>query len=263
MHEKVLAHFGFSRLPFPKHISAKDCFTGRAHSEALARLSFGVLEEELLLLTGPVGCGKSVVLGCFAQSLDANHYSPLVVRGGNLSEAQLYKTILEGLKIEPPFFCGQAKRLFFKLIPELPKKPVIILDDSQDLPEPTLLAVKSMVNFGFDTPPPITFVFAGQPELRETLRYSQFLPLRQRIRISYPMQPMGLEETCSYIDHHTSICGKPTSLFSDDAKAEIHRHTTGIPRRVNTICYQSILRAAANDIAVLDSSNLVYDELSE
>jgi type II secretory pathway predicted ATPase ExeA len=52
-------------------------------------------------------------------------------------------------------------------------------------------------------------------------------------------------------------------VFSDDAKAEIHRHTTGIPRRVNTICYQSILRAAANGIAVLDSSNLVYDELLE
>jgi hypothetical protein len=67
-----------------------------------------------------------------------------------------------------------------------------------------------MVNFGFETPPGITFVFAVQPELRETLHYSQFLPLRQRTSISYPLQSMGADETCSYIHHHTSICGKLT-----------------------------------------------------
>ena len=216
MHETVLSFFGFSRLPFSKHLAAKELFPSAAHQEALARLGFGVADEDLLLLTGPVGCGKSVVLSALVQSLDGNRYSPLYARGSNLTEAQLYKTILQELRVEPPFFAGQAKRLFYQTIPELTKKPLVLVDDAQELTESALLAIKSMVNFDFDSATPISFILAGQPELRELLRYAQFRSLRQRIRISYHMQPLGLEETCAYIDHHTTLCGCPRPIFSDD-----------------------------------------------
>ena len=37
---------------------------------------------------------------------------------------------------------------------------------------------------------------------------------------------------------------------------------SGPPQRlVNTVCYRSILRAASNDIRIVDSTNLVTDEL--
>ena len=104
-------------------------------------------------------------------------------------------------------------------------------------------------------------MLAGQPELRELLKYAPFAAVRQRIRISYHMPPMSLQETCSYIDHHTARCGRPTSIFADDAKADIHRHASGLPRLVNALCYRSILHAAANDISIIDSSNIVTDDL--
>ena len=127
MHDHVLSFFGFSRLPFGKHLQPADTFPSTAHQEALSRLSFGVADEDLLLLTGPIGCGKSVALAAFVSELDGNRYRPLYVRGAGLSEAQLYKAILDELKIDPPFFAGQAKQLFFKTIPELTKKPLVIL----------------------------------------------------------------------------------------------------------------------------------------
>lgn len=263
MHEHVLSFFGFSRLPFGKHLKPADTFPAGAHQEALSRLSFGVAEEDLLLLTGPIGCGKSVALAAFVAELDRNRYSPLYVRGAGLSAAQLLKAILQELKIDPPFFAGQARQLFFKIIPELTNKPVVILDDAQDLAPAALSAIKSMVNFHFDSQTPITFVLAGQPELRDLLTYAPFVSLRQRIRIAYHMPPMALEETCRYIDHHTGRCGRQASLFADDAKADIHRHAGGVPRLVNAICYRSILHAAANDIRIIDSTNIVTDDLLE
>ena len=105
-----------------------------------------------------------------------------------------------------------------------------------------------MVNFHFDSRTAITFVLAGQPELRELLKYSAFAALRQRIRISYHMPAMTLQETCTYIDHHTARCGRPSSIFADDAKADIHRHAARVPRLVNALCYRSILHAAAHDL---------------
>ena len=261
MIDQVLTFFGFSHLPFGKHLKPADTFPSSAHQEALSRLSFGVADEDLLLLSGPIGCGKSVALAAFVAALDSNRYTPLYVRGGGLSAAALVKAILEGLKIEPPFFSSQASQLFFKTIPELNRKPVVIIDDAQDLAGTALTAIKAMVNFQFDSRSNITFVLAGQPELRELLKYAAFAAVRQRIRISYHMPPMSLPETCSYIDHHTKRCGRPTSIFADDAKANIHRHAGGLPRLVNALCYRSILHAAANDIRIIDSTNVVTDDI--
>lgn len=263
MHDRVLSFFGFSRLPFGKHVDPAATFASTAHREALSRLAFGVADEDLLLLTGPIGCGKSVALAAFVAELDGNRYSPLYVRAAGVSESQLFKTILDELKIDPPFFAGQAKQLFFKTIPELARKPVVILDDAQDLAPGALLAIKSMTNFHFDSRTAITFVLAGQPELRESLKYAPFASLRQRIRISYQMPPMDLEETCRYIDHHTARCQCPSSIFADDAKADIHRHSGGVPRLINAICYRSILHAAANGIRIIDSTNLDTDDLAD
>ena len=193
--------------------------------------------------------------------MDGNRYTPLYIRGSGLSASGLVKAVLEGLKIDPPFFSGQASQLFFKTVPELNKKPVVIIDDAQDLAPTALTAIKSMVDFHFDSRTAITFVLAGQPELRELLKYTAFAAVRQRIRISYHMPALTLQETCHYIDHHTTRCGRPASIFADDAKADIHRHAGGLPRLVNALCYRSILHAAVNDIRIIDSSNIVTDDL--
>ena len=145
MHDRVLAFFGFSRLPFGKHLQPADTFLSGAHQEALSRLSFGVADEDLLLLSGPIGCGKSVALAAFVAALDGNRYTPLYVRGSGLSASALVKAVLEGLKIDPPFFSGQASQLFFKTIPELNRKPVVIINDAQDLAATAITAIKSMV----------------------------------------------------------------------------------------------------------------------
>ena len=145
MHDQVLSFFGFSRLPFGKHLKPADTFPSSAHQEAISRLSFGVADEDLLLLSGPIGCGKSVALAAFVAALDSNRYTPLYVRGAGLSAAALVKAVLEGLKIDPPFFSGQASQLFFKTIPELNRKPVVIIDDAQDLAATALTAIKGMV----------------------------------------------------------------------------------------------------------------------
>jgi hypothetical protein len=34
-----------------------------------------------------------------------------------------------------------------------------------------------------------------------------------------------------------------------------------VPRLVNALCYRSILHAAANDLRIIDSTNIVTDDL--
>lgn len=259
MDRTVLDLFGFSRLPFSKTLAPRQAFATDSFKEATARLAFAIGEEDFFLLTGAVGVGKSVVLHSLISELDTNRYTPLYIRGASLSDGELYKAILAGLDREPPRFSQTAKRLFFSVVPELTRKPLVVLDDAQDLKESALINLKTMANFGCDSQSRIIFILSGQPELRARLRFSQFLPLQTRIRLSFHMKPMSLEETCRYIDHHTTTAGALSPLFSDSAKADIHRYAEGIPRAVNTLCYRTIIAAAVKGLKVIDSADLFLD----
>jgi general secretion pathway protein A len=223
MNNTVLDAFGFSHLPFSKTLTPQQFFHSTDFKEAYARLEYGIPTEDIMLLTGPVGCGKSVVLNAIRHTLDANTYSPIYVRGNNLSEAELYKTILAALDYEPPYLSNASKRLFYSVIPELSKQPVVCIDDAQEMQDSALRGLKAMVNFGSDSQHRLTVVLCGQPELKALLKLSGYLALKQRIRLFFHMQGMSLEETCAYIDHHTVAAGKPTPIFADDAKSEVHR----------------------------------------
>jgi type II secretory pathway predicted ATPase ExeA len=263
MSNAVLDFFGFSHLPFSKILSPTQLFHSEGYQTAFAQLEFGIPVEDFMLLSGPVGCGKSVVLNSLMHQLDSNHYSPIYVRGNNLTEVELHKTILNSLDHQPPYQSGAAKRLFYRVVSELSKQPVVFIDDAQEMHDTALLALKSMANFDSDSRHKITFVLCGQPELRATLKLSRYLALKQRIRLFFHMQGMSLQETCAYIDHHTNAAGKPHSIFADDAKGDVYRCSEGIPRRVNLICYRSIVNAALNEITIIDSKNLILDDFTE
>ncbi len=263
MADPILDAFGFARAPFGKSLAAKDVFPSQMYKEAYSRLQYGLGEEDLLVLTGPVGCGKSVVLNALIRSLDPNRYLPLYIRGTNLSDVELYKNILSGLDHPPPYLTHLARRLFYQVVGECSRKPIVVVDDAQDAQESTFRALKAFVNFGFDAENRITFILSGQPELKAILKLSCYLALKQRIRLYFHMQGMGLEETCRYIDHHTRLAGRPSPVFSDEAKIEIHRASEGIARRVNSICYRSILSAALEGRQLIDSHDLALEDLTE
>jgi general secretion pathway protein A len=66
--------------------------------------------------------------------------------------------------------------------------------------------------------------------------------LRQRVTASCHLGALNEADTRRYIEHrlkHVAWKGDPS--FSDDALTEIYRFTSGIPRRVNTLCSRLLL----------------------
>jgi general secretion pathway protein A len=261
MNNMILDFYGLSHLPFSKEIPEKDVFKTHAHSEALGMMELGLTSEDIMLLSGEIGSGKSVVLRSFMALLDPNSHMPVYLRGAYMGQTDLIKSILFELKIEPPHFANNARLVFYNSISELSRKPVVIIDDAQELKDSALLGLKSLVNFDCDSKNKIIFILAGQPELLVRIRMSHFYSLRQRIRLSLDMKKMNLEETCQYIDHHMKICDHSNSLFSDSAKAEIFRRSNGNPRLVNTFCYNAIVHGAGKKYEIIDSSNLVFSDI--
>jgi general secretion pathway protein A len=261
MKNTIMNHYGFSRIPFGKDIESADLFRSKSFDEAMAMLQLGIIDEDILLLTGPIGCGKSSVLRSCSEMLDANQYHLIYLRGNSMSAGELYKMILRGLKIEPPHSSGKAKPLFFSTIAELSKKPIVVIDDAQDVSQDALLSIKAMVNFNQDSKNMITFILAGQPELRNILGYAHFHSLRGRIRLSSQLSGMDIEETCQYIDHSLNVAHCKEKLFSDSAKIEIFKRTGGIARHVNLLCYKAIVSGVVDGRKVIDTQNIPLDGL--
>lgn len=252
--------YGFSVMPFGKDFEVISAFRSPALEDAVSMLKLGIQTEDLLLLTGPIGGGKSVALRVFQTGLDLNRYTPVFLRGMGLSARDLVKSILQGLLVEPPFQPARAKALFFKTVSDLGRKPVIVIDDAQELASDALLSLKTLASFDGDSKSRVTFVLCGQPELKDILKYSRFASIQQRIRLWLDFSGLSLEQTCRYIDHCLAVAGRPSTLFSDSAKSEIHKRSQGIPRRVNRICLRSLFDGAARRIGVVDASNLLFDD---
>jgi type II secretory pathway predicted ATPase ExeA len=67
-------HFGLTRTPFGKAIAARDLFARQAHGEAIARISFCVVESALGVVTGDVGAGKTVAVRAAVAALDPTRH---------------------------------------------------------------------------------------------------------------------------------------------------------------------------------------------
>ena len=261
MKESILSHYGFSRLPFGKDIAGDKIFPTKELSRSIGMFQLGIDSEDVMLVSGPIGCGKSLIIRHGLAGLDTNRYLPIYLRGNISGEGELVKSLLRGMKIEPPHSLGKAKPAFFQAVEESSRKPVVVLDDAQDMAEEALLSIKALTNFDSDSTNRITFTLTGQPELRILLGYSHFDSLRARIRLSYHLLPMSLEETAAYIDHGLEIVHRKEKLFSDSANMEIFKRTNGIPRQINRICYNAIVTGAIEKKNLIDSTDLPRDEL--
>jgi type II secretory pathway predicted ATPase ExeA len=257
---RVLDFYGFSYMPFSKNVHKDEIFLAAGLKDAHIMLDMGVATEDILMISGPIGCGKSVALRYFMGSLDRNAYQPVYITGNVCSPSEFYKRVLSGLMIDPPFSPVKAKAVYFKSISDMSKKPVIVVDDAQDMRDSALLSIKDMVNFDADSKSRITFILSGQPELRLKLSFSMFSAIRQRIKLDISLKGLSLEETCAYIDHSLSICGRATGCFSDNAKSEIFKKAEGIARRINKLCFKSLIVGAINKREVIDSKDIPVEE---
>jgi len=260
--DTVLNHFGFARMPFGKDVPIERVFPTASLAETTAMLSLGLDCEDLMLITGVIGCGKSLLVRRAACDFDPDRYQLIYLRGGVSGASELYKLVLRGMNVEPPHSLLKSKSRYFASVGEATRKPIVVLDDAQDAHPEALLALKAMTNFESDSQSRLTFILVGQPELASLLSLSHFESVRERIRLAARITPMSLQETCAYIDHALTIVEREEPLFSDDAKAHVFKRTRGVARRINTLCYQAILRAAIDKLSIIDTQNLPPESLA-
>lgn len=250
--------FGFNRIPFSKNLGVNELYQGASFKEAISRLQLALENEDITLLTGSIGSGKSSVLRYFASNLDPHSFVPVYIPAGNIKPGEIAKKALQQLKMEVPYQSTVALRKLKQIIITLNQnkgiKPVLFLDEAQDLPLQTILALKSILNFNMDSQNLLLIIISGQPALSEKLELSPLESIHRRIRIKYFLQPFSLEETSSYISHCLKVCGVTKDIFTDDSKAHIFTLSKGIISTINRYCFELIIFATTASKEIIEPS---------
>lgn len=251
LQEDYKSFFGLSVKPFELVPNPAFLYMSRTHRKALSYLDYGIREGAgFVLLTGEVGCGKTTLVRNLMRQLDETIILSKVFNT-KVSSEQLVSMINDdyGLDVKGKDKTALIKDLYDFLIEMLAsgKRPVLIIDEAQNLAPELLEEVRMLSNLETDTSKLLQIVLVGQPELRAVLAAPELRQFRQRISVSAHIGNISRDETELYILHRLSVAGNREAVaFDEQALDLIYRYSRGTPRLVNIICDFVLLTAFAD-----------------
>ena len=260
---------GLRENPFRAGHHPKYVFPSREHQEALAHLRYGIQNREpFVLITGEVGTGKTTAvydaLGEWgSRAVIALITNPALSRGELLEEICLRFGVTMVAPVSKPQALSQLEHHLISLRTR-GELAILLLDEAQNLDRELLEEIRLLSNLELQGEKLVQIFLIAQPELEAKLATTELRQLRQRIGIHYRIQPLQASETAQYIRHRVAAAGgNGEELFTVHACAEIYRITHGIPREINLIAGQALLRAFVDDACAVTDEHVraVQEEL--
>ncbi|HEX3472635.1 MAG TPA: AAA family ATPase [Silvibacterium sp.] len=240
------SYYGFRESPFGVTPDPRYLFASETHREALAALLYGINSGlGFMALTAMPGMGKTTLL---FEVLDTIRRRAVIVFlfQSISTPIELLQALLIELGISSPQgglieLQVQLNELLIKHSAE-GKRFVLAIDEAQNLNDAVLEQVRMLSNFETSREKLMQIILTGQPQLTERLASPELLQLRQRISIVARLEPLTEAETAAYIRHRLTVAGYPKDapLFTPAAIAMISRHSEGIPRNINNLCFNAL-----------------------
>ena len=262
-----LDYYNLTEKPFDLNPGPRFFWLGEQHSEALATLKYGILENKgFLLLTGDVGVGKTALIHRLIQEIDPSTIIANIPDPG-LDALDFFNVLASEFHIDKKFnskgeFLVELKKFLQKAQLEQ-KNVLLIIDEAQRLNDEILEQVRLLSNIEMSDRKLINIFFVGQPEFGEMLMETRNRAVRQRIMISFNIESLTESETEQHIQHRLKVAGATRGIFTSDAVREIYRFSRGCPRLINISCdhallsgYSSGLKSIGSDVIVDCERNL-------
>jgi general secretion pathway protein A len=240
--------FHLKEKPFNLTPSSRFLYLGECHKEALALLTYGVMERKgFILLTGEVGTGKTTMIQALLRNLDKS-VQYVYVSNPLLSPMDFLDYLSASAFKEKSHFKSKTDFLlrfeaFLRDSFQNQKNFVLIIDEAQKLSFELLEEIRLLSNMEIGDEGLINIFLAGQPELNEKLCEPRCRPLLQRISMRYHIPPLDLEATKAYVRTRLKVAGAENGqdIFSDRTIEAIHEYSLGHPRMINILADNALL----------------------
>src|SRR5882724_4889441 len=241
----LLKFYGLDEQPFGVTPDPRFLYFTAGHREALAALYYAIEERRgFSALVAKPGMGKTTLLFRLLESLQDSTRTAFLFQTGQDSREFLDSLVRDlGITAAANDLPSLHEALNEMLVEEMEanRRVVVVIDEAQNLSEEMLEAVRLLSNFETPAAKMIHIVLAGQPALADKLASPTLTQLRQRVGAVAQLEPLTLKETREYVEHRSRAAGfNGAQLFTANALESIAKLSEGIPRNINSICFQSL-----------------------
>lgn len=242
-------HWGLARRAFANSPDPAFVYQSPAFAEGFARLLYDATELRggLSLITGEIGCGKTMLAQALADKLAGTPCDVIELTYPKVTPTQLLATVAAGLGIErvPRGKLAMIEAIGARLRERHAegRRPVLVVDEAQLASPSVLEEIRLLTNHEDRQDKHLHVVLLGQPELRDRVRKRP--QIDQRVSLRFHVDPMEPEDIAGYVAHRLGIAGWPgPPMFDAGALAVLAERSGGVARRVNTLATQALFVGA-------------------
>lgn len=248
-------HFGFDKEPFGVSPDARFFRPTAQHAEATAALYYAISQRRgFAVLIGPPGLGKTSVLVNLAERIAAEARVVFFVHP-KIEGAAVLESVLFAMGINPEPDPTQRLRQLNRFLLGLyndGKTCVVMFDEAQHLSVESLETIRMLSNFE-TSQKLIQFVLAGQPALADLLNAPECEQVLQRVSVIARLERLSEQQVEAYIEDRTKIAGASENPFTPGAVRAIAEASKGIPRNINTLCFNALTLAFSDGRKTVDA----------
>ncbi len=253
---RLAAHFGFSKMPFPKYVNASAMYDSKSQQSLHLGLDMWLDVGGLALIAGPSGVGKSLSIRRFVTGLDNNRYAVYIIPSPAATVYGFLRSVNRRfglpMKNHTIDLFDAAQKFLINHEKDLGTHPILVLDDAEGLYPDVADTVRRLTIYDLDAEDRFSILVCGIESLLQVLELGILEPLRSRFSFAHTLTPFGLDDTAAYIRSNLDRAGADSNLFSDDAVKRIFQTSQGKPRTINQLCIGALIQCAMKGLNKID-----------
>lgn len=249
-------HFNLKEHPFRLTCETKFFYLSPEHTHANSIMEFALINRQgLMVLTGDVGTGKSMLVAHFLSRID-DSYKVFQIGQTLLTEAECLELLLHEMGEPNPE--GSVSGMFKQIVAQLEtihnsgKHTIIVIDDAQNLSADTIIRLYELSQKKVDNKKVCTLYLVGETELRKNLESPKIREFISNINSRYHLGVLSLQDIRKYVMHRLAVAGGAKSIkLAKDIFPIIETYTGGRPRLINVLVDHVLTFAYLSDITAI------------